>query len=133
MEKSIPKTGIRPGDLFVIAAVLAAALLCFLAPLFSPAGAGTSVRIRAEADEQTYPMHTDREISVASKGYSLTVTVENGTVRVSASDCPSGVCTATGKISAPGQSIVCAPAQVLITIQSDGGAKDDKTPDVVIP
>lgn len=133
MGKRTPPAGIRPGDLFVIAAVLLAALLYFLGTFVFLSGTGTAVLIRTETGVLTYPLHTDREISVESAGYSLTVTVENETVRVSAADCPSGVCAATGAISAPGQSIVCAPAEVLITIQSDGGASDDKTPDVVLP
>lgn len=133
MENRIPKTGIRAGDLFVIAAVLAAALCSFLVPYVLSSGTGTAVLIRTEADVQTYPLHVIREISVQSAGHSLIVTVENDTVRVSATDCPNGVCLATGAISVPGQSIVCAPARVLITIQGDGGGTDDKTPDAVIP
>ena len=133
MEKRIPKTGIRSGDFFVITAVLAAALPLLAAPLLFSAVPGDFVQIRTENDAQTYPLHTDREISVRSKGYSLTVTVENGAVRVSGTDCPSGVCAATGAISVPGQSIVCAPAEVLITILRDGGAEDDETPDVILP
>ena len=133
MKKALRKTGVRPGDLFVIAAVLIAAQCSFFVPLLHSSGTGTSVLIRTETNEQTYPLRADREISVESAGYSLTVTFADGTVRVSSTDCPNAVCAATGAISAPGQSIVCAPARVLITIQSDGGMKDDKTPDAVIP
>lgn len=133
MKSRIWKTGVLSGDLFVIAAVLAAALCSFLVPYVLPSGTGTAVLIRTDAGEQTYPLHVGREIFVQSAGHSLTVTVEDGTVRVTATDCPNGVCSATGVISAPGQSIVCAPAQVLITIHSDGGGADDKTPDAVIP
>ena len=55
-------------------------------------------------------------------GYTLTVAVENGAVRVSESDCPNQDCVHSGAISRAGQSIVCLPARVAVTLE--GAASD---------
>ena len=57
-----------------------------------------------------------------SRGYTLTVAVENGAVRVSESDCPNQDCVHSGAISRAGQSIVCLPARVAVTLE--GAASD---------
>ena len=57
-----------------------------------------------------------------SRGYTLAVAVENGAVRVSESDCPNQDCVHSGAISRAGQSIVCLPARVSVTLE--GAASD---------
>ncbi len=46
----------------------------------------------------------------------LTVVIKDGCVWVTDSTCRDGTCEHTGKISRAGQSIVCLPAEVVITI-----------------
>lgn len=63
-------------------------------------------------------------------GYTLTVTAEDGGLRVSEADCPTQDCVHTGAISRSGQSIVCLPARIII--QLTGGQADPGSVDVVI-
>lgn len=51
------------------------------------------------------------------------ITVENGWVYMSYSSCPDHVCEKTGKAKHVGQTIVCLPNRVTVTIigKSDGG------------
>lgn len=63
-------------------------------------------------------------------GYTLTVTAEDGGLRVSEADCPTQDCVHTGAISRSGQSIVCLPARIII--QLAGGQADPGSVDVVI-
>lgn len=63
-------------------------------------------------------------------GYTLTVTAEDGGLRVSEADCPIQDCVHTGAISRSGQSIVCLPARIII--QLTGGQADPGGVDVVI-
>ena len=44
-----------------------------------------------------------------------------GRIRVVYSDCAERVCVKTGWISQPGQSIVCLPNQVMISLSGEGG------------
>ena len=57
-----------------------------------------------------------------SRGYTLTVAAENGAVRVSESDCPNQDCVHSGAISRAGQSVVCLPARIAVTLE--GAAAD---------
>ena len=63
-------------------------------------------------------------------GYTLTVTAEDGGLRVSEAGCPTQDCLHTGTISRSGQSIVCLPARIII--QLTGGQADPGGVDVVI-
>lgn len=52
----------------------------------------------------------------------VVVTVEPGKISISESGCPNQYCVRSGAISRPGQTIICAPNEVLITLQ---GASDE--------
>lgn len=125
MEKQRSAAGMRIGDCIVILAVFVLAAAVFFIRLPHSSSSAAFVRVETEEGTALYPLDTPREISVRSAGHSLTVSISNGKVQVTASDCPSGICTASGEISAPGQSIVCMPGRVLIEIVSDGGATSD--------
>lgn len=57
-----------------------------------------------------------------SCGYTLTVQAADGRIRVAESSCPNGDCVRSGAISRAGQSIVCLPGRVAITL---AGAADE--------
>ena len=57
-----------------------------------------------------------------SRGYTLTVEKTDGAVYVASSDCPNQDCVHSGAISRAGQSIVCLPARVAVTLE--GAASD---------
>ena len=57
-----------------------------------------------------------------SRGYTLTVEAADGAVRVSESDCPNQDCVHSGAISRAGQSVVCLPARIAVTLE--GAAAD---------
>ena len=68
----------------------------------------------------------EREISVDGK-YHLVITVTSSGVSVTESDCPGQDCLHTGTITKAGQSIVCLPEQVIVTLE--GGAP---SPDLIL-
>ena len=59
-----------------------------------------------------------------SRGYTLTVAAEGGAVRVSESDCPNQDCVHSGAISRAGQSVVCLPARVAVTLEGTAADYD---------
>lgn len=59
-----------------------------------------------------------------SGGYMIVVLVENGSVRVVSSDCPNQDCVHTGAISRAGQSIVCLPARLSVTLSGEDAGYD---------
>ena len=72
---------------------------------------------------------TVAEYSLAKDGvYSLNggtniLTIENGTARMSESSCPDHICENKGKIKYVGQTIVCLPNKLTVTVT--GEAEDD--------
>ncbi len=72
----------------------------------------------------------DGEKTVVIDGdYTLSVTVTAAGAAVTASDCPTQDCVHTGAVTRPGQTIVCLPAQVIVTLE---GAPDAEAPDVIV-
>ncbi len=49
----------------------------------------------------------------------VTVVMENNSVYVKSSSCPDKLCEHTGEITRGGQSIVCLPAKVSVTLESN--------------
>lgn len=56
--------------------------------------------------------------------YHLTVTLTKDGVSVTESDCPGQDCVHTGRITRAGQSIVCLPEQVVVTLEGKSSAPD---------
>ena len=111
-------------DALVVLAVLALAGLLAARPFLAAKTAGeltVSVAIDGETVERCALSNYEGGM-YESRGYTLTVAVENGAVRVSESDCPNQDCVHSGAISRAGQSIVCLPARVAVTLE--GAASD---------
>ena len=128
---------LTPGkyDLIVVAAVLAlAALLGVRFWLPSEPESGTPLAVveidGAEVDRFALAQAAEETRTYTNNGVTLTVapcaTVKRDAqtrtqtqtvgVRVVSSDCPTQDCVHTGQISRAGQSIVCLPAHIVITL-----------------
>lgn len=57
-------------------------------------------------------------------GHGNTVVVENGRVCVSAADCPDRICVRQGRIFRVGESIVCLPHKLVVTVRGTGAGLD---------
>ena len=128
---------LTPGkyDLIVVAAVLALAALLGARFWLSPAPeSGTLLAVveidGAEVDRFTLAQAAEETRTYTNNGVTLTVApcatvkrdaqtrtqTETAGVRVVSSDCPTQDCVHTGQISRAGQSIVCLPAHIVITL-----------------
>ena len=122
--KRSPKLKPTKWDALVVLAVLLLTLGLAARPYFAARSAGEltiSVAIDGETVERC-ALSTYEGGTYKSRGYTLTVAVQNGAVRVSESDCPNQDCVHSGAISRAGQSIVCLPARVVVTLE--GAASD---------
>lgn len=123
MKKRPVFPGFLPGDAVVIVVLAVAALLSLVA-MRRDAPASSFV-IVTESGSTGYPLDRTGEYTVSSAGYTLTVAVENGSVRVTESDCPGGDCVQSGAITRVGQSIVCIPARVAIRMMGEAAYDAD--------
>ena len=120
--KSEKKTGKYRLDLIVITAAVAFSLLLLLATtLFREEGAVAVVEIDGVTAGEynlmfngVYPLNGGTNVLV----------VENGVAYLNYSNCPDHTCEKTGKIRYVGQTIVCLPNRVSITIRGGGDGVD---------
>ncbi len=110
---------IRPLDFVVFGAVLFLAVLLFCMPLL--AGEGETLTVRTPQGEHVYPLSVDRTITVTGNGYTLTVCIEGGAAYVQSTTCPEEICRRTGRISRPGETVLCTRSSVLLRISGEGG------------
>ncbi len=118
----------RRADIGIIAAAAVVALLGFVLVGY---GRHTGERAVVEVAGQppvTYDLRVPAVVTVTGQhGISLTITIENGRVRVSESGCPDRVCVHTGWLSRGGQSAVCVPAGVCVRVTGGNDAVDGVT------
>ena len=117
---------IRPMDFAVLAAVVLFAVLLEVGIIRSR---GEVVRPEAQIYQdsvliETLPLNEDAVFTVKGT-YTNVVTVRDGKVFVSESDCPGKDCVHSGKISSSGAAIVCLPNRVEIRIAGGYEGTDD--------
>lgn len=114
-------------DVLVMLSVLLIAALLLFGSFRGTGNDSSDLRlvIRTQSEVLSYPLSSDRTIPVASGGYTLTVEIRDGRARVSDSDCPDKICQRTGWISRKGETVICAPAAVRLTVTDRRGGADD--------
>lgn len=114
-------------DVLVMLSVLLIASLLLFGSFRSSGNDSSDLRlvIRTQSEVLSYPLSSDRTIPVASGGYTLTVEIRDGRACVSDSDCPDKICQRTGWISRKGETVICAPAAVRLTVTDPKGGADD--------
>ncbi len=104
-------------DVGIAIFVLSIACLLLLLPFRSTNG--TYVEIVTSEKTVSYALDQDQTVTVNGNGHTLVITIANRTVCITESDCPDGICKAKGTISKVGETILCAPAGILLTVKGD--------------
>lgn len=108
---------VRRRDFLLIGAVVIIALLL---ALLVPKDDGNRVIVRTNGEPtHSLPLDRDTAVTLQNKGVTLTLVIKNGSAQVTRSNCPDGVCQATAPIKAEGQTIVCLPAAISVTVEGD--------------
>ncbi len=123
----VPELKPTRGDALVAAAVLLLAAVCalrFWTPMAADAGAPEVVVAVGGEEVERLPLR-GAERRYTNNGYTVHVVVTDSGVRVADADCPTRDCVRTGAISRAGQSIVCLPARITVTLVGGGGGGYD--------
>lgn len=111
----------RKGDILVLGLLLAAALLSRLIPHMTGNDTpGSEVVVFRDGNEiGRYSLSEDDTIAVrgTDDGYNL-ILISGAAVRVTDADCPDKLCVRQRSISKSGESIICLPHKLVITIDS---------------
>ena len=112
----------RKGDVLAIAAV--AVLAVIVAVSFLPSGDAENVQAQIyQNGELIETLSLDEERTLALTGkYTNIITVQDGAISISSSDCPGEDCVHSGAIRSTGRSIVCLPNGVEVRVV---GSKSD--------
>ena len=106
----------RRWDVLVIILVLALLAAVLFLTLSPARGGSAEVYVDGELFA-TLSLNEDATLAIDDH---MTVVVEGGAVSVRDADCKDKICENTGKISRPGQRIVCLPNRVVIAIIGKG-------------
>ncbi len=126
-KRSQPELKPKPLDALVVLTVV---LLAVGAALLAYGGKNSdaltaTVQHRGQVVARVALSSLTEEKTVTIDGtYHLTVILDKTGAAVTESDCPGRDCVHTGRITRAGQSIVCLPEQVVVTLEGTGSGPD---------
>ena len=103
-----------------------AALLVFAAiRLFGTKG-GDIIEIAADgAVIKTLPLNTDTSYTIKTKAGINKLEIKNGSANITKADCPDKLCVHQKAISRQGETLVCLPHKIIVSIRSSKKATLD--------
>ncbi len=115
-------------DIIFIAVILALILALGAFYVFSH-GEGDTVTVTVGGVLYgEYPLSEGRTVEIKNGEAVNLLIIEGGRARVATASCPDGICAAHKPISRDGESIICLPNRVVITVRSGTG----ESPDIVV-
>lgn len=111
----------KKADIILIAVTVAIAgiLLVFLYGVNNFSGAYVQIEIDGVIAE-TLPLDTDTVFEIITDGDGRnTLVIEDGNAKVTGANCPDGICKNHAKIHRNGESIICLPHRVVITVVNE--------------
>lgn len=115
---------LKKGDAVLLAVLAGAALLfcLFYRFLYPKAIAGVAVVTVNGALYGEYPLDTAHSFTIeTADGGHNTVVIGDGCAAITDADCPDRLCVQRGRIDRSGQTVVCLPHGVVVTVR--GGAE----------
>lgn len=120
------KTGVKKLDIAIVAVVLCIAALSFLCLKY---GVKPGNYVTISVDSKTVcslPLSENTKYDVVKDSkVTNTVVIENGFAYVDYADCPDKICSKHKKISRSGESIVCLPNKVVVTVCNENNQELD--------
>lgn len=121
------KNSKRKNDiLFIGILLLTATLVGLLFLIMGKAGDTVTVTVDKKFFGE-YPLGEDRIVEIRTEDSLNILVIEDGRAFMREADCPDGICCAHRPIVRDGESIICLPNRVVVTVS----AKSENGPDVV--
>lgn len=117
----------KKADLIIIAVVAVAVgiLIFFLYGLNSDSGSYVQIEVDGKLT-QVLPLDTDTEYEIKTVNDGVnTVEIKDGKAKMIHANCPDGICANHKEINKNGESIICLPHKVVVTVVNDYSSGDD--------
>ena len=112
-------------DILLIAALLLLALAAYGVLRLTKAPGGEAVVTVDGTELAVLPLSEDTVLAVGEgQGFRNVVEVAQGRVRVAEADCPDRLCVRQSWISREGESIVCLPHKLVVTVRGGEAGPD---------
>lgn len=121
---------IKKADIFVIFLIIISSVLIYFFTNKLPRGNdSSSKKVVITVDGKIFKEvelkeNTNLDIDVNTQYGNNEVHIENGEVHMHESDCKDKICMKMGKISLPGDSIICLPNRLMVKIVEDKPSDD---------
>lgn len=116
----------KKADLIIVAIVLAIAgiLVFFLYFVNGESGKYVQVEVNGNVVE-TVSLNDDFKKTYDFDGETNTLVIEDGKANMVEANCPDGICVSHKPIYRSGESIICLPHKLVVTVIDDSGADDE--------
>lgn len=119
----------KKNDWILILFVAAVAGIFLVALLLRPEQAVRRVEISVDGELYgRYDLKEDQEISINETNK---VEISGGTVKMTWAKCPDQICVHHKEISRDGESIICLPNKIVVSIIGGDAKTEDESPDAV--
>ena len=103
-------------DLILIAVCLFVSLALFIViTLTKKPGEAVVVTVAGE-EYATYPLNEEREVVIETENGRNVLTIKDGYADITEATCPDGLCERQRKINKSGETLVCLPNKVTVTV-----------------
>lgn len=104
-------------DIILAAGVILLAAALFLAYLLWSGGRGGIIEVTMDGEVyKRFSLDKDQEEEISTSYGKNRLIIEGGSAYIKEADCPDKICVRQGKISKKGQTIICLPHKIAITV-----------------
>lgn len=117
----------KKNDILLTAGILLLALLCFCGYRFFYHQNGAYVEVTVNGKlTNTLPLDKDTTLTIKGSNHGTNILkIKNGIASITDADCPDKLCVKQKAISKEGETLVCLPHKVVVSISSDEKNKLD--------
>ena len=120
----MPEKKLKLFDVIIIAAFLLLIFLAFL-PRFAVGDGELYLSVISDSGESIYSLSENREIELISRNINVRIVINNNEAYIEYSECPGGICMRADAAKIKGDTVICAPAGVALSVKAGGGTDAD--------
>ena len=105
----------KRNDLILGAAVIVAAAVLLIFQLVRSGDSAAQIRVTVDGELYgTYDLSEDQTVSINDTNR---LVIENGSARMEWADCPDQICVSHRAVTRDGESIICLPNEVVVSVE----------------